>query len=60
MLTFGEAEALGVGLHDRFELMLGPGKAPLRRDDFAWGDLVQFVLRRASEAVRDRPGKGDC
>jgi hypothetical protein len=51
-LTFGQAERVGVALHDRWEKMTGV--APLKRDDLAWGDIVQFVIRTAQEAVEAR------
>lgn len=55
LVGFGEAEAIGVQLHDRMVAQLGA--APMTRDDLGWGDLVQFVLRKASEAARDRASK---
>jgi hypothetical protein len=48
-LTFGQAERVGVALHDRWEKMTG--EAPLKRDDLAWGDVVQFVIRTAQEVI---------
>lgn len=54
LLTFNEAQALGEELHDHWAKQDPNGVAPLARDDFAWGDVVQFVLRRASAIVRER------
>lgn len=51
LITFAEAEAIGQEMHDRWQL-LGGGDAPLDRADFAWADLVQFVIRKANEAAR--------
>jgi hypothetical protein len=48
-LTFGQAERVGVALHDRWKKMTG--EAPLTRDDLGWGDIVQFVIRTAQEAI---------
>lgn len=45
LLTFTDAETIGIALHDRWEKMTG--KPPLTRDDLGWGDLVQFVIREA-------------
>ena len=59
LVSFSEAEAIGVALHDHMEKHLG--SVPMDRDDMGWGDLVQFVLRRASETVRDREeGSDEC
>jgi len=55
LITFAEAEAIGHQLHDRFEAMTGR-PAPLASDDQAWGDIVQFVLRKARDAVEVRDG----
>jgi hypothetical protein len=52
LITFAEAEAVGAALHDHFEKQLGT--TPMARDDMGWGDVVQFVLRTASAAVRAR------
>lgn len=46
LLTFGQALRVGELLHDRWSIMAGT--VPLSRDDMAWGDIVQFVLRTAS------------
>lgn len=48
LLTFAQAEFVGEQLHDYWQQMAG--EAPLRRDDTAWGDVVQFVLRKARDA----------
>jgi hypothetical protein len=56
-LTFSEAEVIGVALHDHLEKQLGT--APMARDDMGWGDVVQFVLRRASETVIEREDNTD-
>ena len=53
LITYAEAETIGQEMHDRWE-MLGGGDAPLDRADFAWADLVQFVIRRADEVARAR------
>lgn len=59
LLSFSEAEAVGAALHDHMEKQLGA--VPMDRDDMGWGDLVQFVLRRAGETVRDREeGSAEC
>jgi hypothetical protein len=52
LITFTEAEAIGQRLHDRWHSMTG--KPPLERDDMAWGDIVQFVMRCAGEAIVER------
>lgn len=56
LITFAEAETIGSELHDRWSTM-ADGDVPLEREDMAWGDIVQFVVRRASETVRARPEK---
>lgn len=48
LLTFAEAEIIGIALHDR--LVANDVTPPLARDDMAWADLVQFVMRQAAEA----------
>lgn len=58
VLTFAEAESVGCALFDRWGSIAGAVSPPLARDALAWGDLVQFVLRRAGEVVRDRPEPG--
>lgn len=53
LLTFTQAQRVGELLHDRWSAMAG--QVPLERDDMAWGDIVQFVLRMADDiAVGDR------
>lgn len=52
LITFAEAETIGQHLHDRWEKMAGT--APLQRDDLAWPDMVQFVLRTARDVVDQR------
>jgi hypothetical protein len=54
LITFAEAEQLGGDLHDHWATMAGT-LPPLDREDMAWADIVQFILRRASEVVRARP-----
>lgn len=54
LLTFDEAQRLGEELHDHWQKQADPAPPPLARDDFAWADMVQFVLRRASGIVRER------
>jgi hypothetical protein len=56
LLTFAEAGLVGEALHDHWEKMAG--QAPLTREDMAWGDMVQFVLRKARDAVDAREGGG--
>ncbi len=54
LISFAEAEAIGVAVHDRWVKL---GVAPvLNRDDLGWGDLVQFVVRQANAAVSARGG----
>lgn len=53
LVTFPDAERIGWELHARWELMAG-SEAPMDADDLAWADMVQFVLRRASELTRER------
>lgn len=52
LLTFAEAQSIGGALCDRWQAMAG--EAPLERDDYAWADIVQFIMRKASDAVRAR------
>lgn len=52
LLTYSRAEAIGRELHDHFEKMAG--SAPLDREDMAWGDIVQFVIRKAREGQDGR------
>jgi hypothetical protein len=47
LVTFDEALAIGFDLHDHWQHMADT--APLERDDMAWGDIVQFVLRKAAQ-----------
>ncbi|MBX9816165.1 MAG: hypothetical protein K2X76_15815 [Sphingomonas sp.] len=49
LLSFDQAKRVGEILHDRWHTMAGA--VPLDRDDMAWGDIVQFVLRMADELV---------
>jgi hypothetical protein len=49
LLTFEQALRVGELLHDRWSIMAGD--VPLTRDDMAWGDIVQFVLRSATAEV---------
>lgn len=55
LITFAEAEAIGVALHDHLEKV--GVRPPMTRDDMGWGDVVQFVLRRASETALDRANR---
>lgn len=56
LLTFAEAEQIGAELHDRWQSMAGA--VPLARDDLAWGDIVQFICRRARDLPREpEPGR---
>ncbi len=57
LLSFSEAEALGQELHDRWALMAGDAP-PLRRDDYGWGDVVQFIVRRSREIATAREADG--
>lgn len=53
-LTFAQAEKLGQEMHDRF---VSDGRTPpMPRDDLAWADMVQFVMRRAGDLVGEREG----
>lgn len=52
LITYAQAEAIGQDLHDRWEKMTGA--APLERDDLGWGDIVQFVVRKARETVPEK------
>lgn len=56
-ISFTEAEAIGARLHDRWQSMTG--KPPLDREDMAWGDIVQFVMRCAGEAILEQE-EGDA
>lgn len=47
-ISYGQAEAIGRELHDRWATMSGK-EPPLSREDMAWGDVVQFVIRTARE-----------
>src|SRR5688500_7026878 len=47
LITFAQAEAIGQQLHDHWLKMAG--SAPMDRDDQGWGDVVQFVIRKARE-----------
>lgn len=55
VLTYSEAEDVGGALHDRWHDLTGAAPAP--RDDFAWADLVQLVVRKARERVAMRAGE---
>jgi hypothetical protein len=56
LLTFAQAEEVGQALHDRWETITGT--APLKRDDLAWGDVVQFVIRKARDAAQEAQQDG--
>jgi hypothetical protein len=45
LLSFTDAETIGIALHDRWEKMTG--EPPLTRDDLGWADVVQFIIREA-------------
>lgn len=45
LVTFAQAEQLGGELHDYVQRHAA--EAPFVRDDMAWADMVQFVIRRA-------------
>lgn len=49
LLSFSQAQRVGALLHDRWGAIAG--QVPLTRDDMAWGDIVQFVLRMADDIV---------
>jgi hypothetical protein len=49
-LNHAVAETVGCELHDRWGSLAGNVPPPFPRDALAWGDLVQFVLRKAREA----------
>lgn len=53
LVKFAEAEVIGGELHDRWAALSG-GEPPLTRGDFAWADMVQFVIMRADAAARAR------
>lgn len=53
LITFAEAEVIGGELHDRWAAMTGAAP-PLAREDYAWADMSQFIIRRASETARGR------
>jgi hypothetical protein len=57
LLTFAEAETVGAQLHDHWTKMAG--KAPMAREDMAWADLVQRVIRLARDVVDAREGGDD-
>lgn len=50
LLSFANAETVGRELHDRWQLLAG-GEPPFSRDDLAWSDIAQFVVRRARDHV---------
>jgi hypothetical protein len=58
LITFDEAQRIGGELHDHWQRQSGK-PPPLARHDFAWGDMVQFVLRKAHEAVQARESEGE-
>jgi hypothetical protein len=58
LITFAEAEAIGQDMHDRFLAM--DAAPPLPRDDMGWGDLVQFIMRRANDAAAARQRRIDA
>lgn len=51
LLTHAQAETVGQQLHDRWHVMAA-GTVPLTRDDLAWADIVQFVLRTAYDVSK--------
>lgn len=57
IINFGEAEAIGQAMHDRF-VEFGV-TLPLSRDDMGWADLVQFVVRKANAALAARAQSAD-
>lgn len=57
ILTFDEAQAVGEQMHDHWLRLTG--QTPLPRDHLAWGDLVQFVTRKACERVVERGADND-
>jgi hypothetical protein len=54
LISFDEALAVGVQMHDRF--VANGITPPMVRDDYGWGDLVQFVIRQSNVAVAGRGG----
>lgn len=56
VLTFSEAEALGGEVFDRWVGSAGVDSdwSPFAREDYAWADIVQFVLRRSRDVVAAR------
>jgi len=57
LLFYAEAKAVGERLHDHWRAMAG--KAPMRREDFGWADLVQQVLRLSRDAAARREEDGN-
>jgi hypothetical protein len=58
LLSFANAEKVGQELHDRWALLAGQAP-PFGRDDLAWSDIAQFVVRRARDIGRvGLPDKG--
>jgi hypothetical protein len=50
LLSFANAEKVGHEPHDRWVLLAGR-EPPFDRDDLAWTDIAQFVVRRARDHV---------
>lgn len=48
LLSFANAETVGQELHDRWALLAGQ-VPPFGRDDLAWSDIAQFVVRKARD-----------
>ena len=57
LITFAEAEQIGQEMHDRF--VANDVTPPLSRDDLGWADMVQFVMRRANDAVMARAARNE-
>ena len=58
LVSFDEALSIGRALHDYWSVFAHYGvRPPFMRDDLEWGDLVQFVLRRATRMAHERAKK---
>jgi hypothetical protein len=46
--SYDRARGIGELLHDRWHVM-AEGEPPFGRDDMAWADIVQWIVRKASD-----------
>lgn len=53
VVKFSEAEQIGAELHDRWADMTGK-EPPFSREDLAWADVTQFIVRRAAALAERR------